>query len=47
MPPLSSSTFAIHTSQRTNQKLQKSMSLPTLNDNLKGKKPAYNNVYKK
>jgi hypothetical protein len=35
MPPLSSSTFAIHTSQRTNQKLQKSMSLPTLTDDRK------------
>ena len=37
-------TFAIRYSQHTSQKLQKSMSLPTLIDNLNGKK--YDNTTK-
>ena len=39
-------TFAIRYSQNTSQKLQKSMPLPTLDDNRKGKKPVYSRVGK-
>jgi len=41
MPTLKPYTFAIRTSQRAIQKLQKSMSLPTL----KNKERKHNNVY--